>query len=71
MDNENTKRRSGYTRQRDERPKAPSAFQTVTLTLPVDIAAKIAYEAEARGVSRSLVVAERLAASYASEAEHG
>lgn len=68
MDN---KRRSGYTRQRDERPKAPSAFQTVTLTLPVDIATKIAYEAEARGVSRSLVVAERLAASYASEAEHG
>lgn len=68
MDN---KRRSGYTRQRDERPKAPPAFQTMTLTLPVSIAEKIAYEAEARGVSRSLVVAERLAASYESEANDG
>lgn len=62
-------RRRGYTRQRDTRPKPLSAFRTVGYTLPEDIVAKIEYEAEARGVSRSLVVAERLAASYASEAQ--
>lgn len=64
-------RRRGYTRQRDTRPKPPNAFVTVGHTLPAELVARIAYEAEARGVSRSLVVAERLAASYASEAEHG
>jgi len=56
-------------RQRDTRPRPPSAFETAAFSLRVETIGLISQESLQRGVSKSAVVQERLARSYAEEAQ--